>query len=42
VREQRRGGAMFNITTNLGLRAEWERLHDSEVDIMSIGIQYKF
>lgn len=35
-------GAMFNITGSLGLRAEWERLHDSEVDIMSIGIQYKF
>ncbi len=35
-------GAGFNFTNNLGLRAEWERLDDSEVDIISIGIQYRF
>lgn len=35
-------GAMFNFTPNFGLRAEWERLHDSEVDIISLGIQYRF
>ena len=35
-------GAMFNFTRNLGLRGEWERLQDSEVDIISIGIQYRF
>jgi hypothetical protein len=33
---------MFNFTRNLGLRAEWERLQDSDVDIMSIGIQFGF
>lgn len=35
-------GAMFNFTRNLGLRAEWERLQDSEVDILSVGIQFRF
>lgn len=35
-------GAMFNFTRNLGLRAEWERYNDSEIDVMSIGIQYRF
>jgi OOP family OmpA-OmpF porin len=35
-------GATFSIGRNLGLRAEWERLHKSEVDFMSLGIQYKF
>lgn len=35
-------GAMFNITLNLGVRAEWEHLEDSDLDVMSIGIQFKF
>jgi OmpA-OmpF porin, OOP family len=35
-------GALFNITPNLGLRGEWERLEDSEVDIISIGLQFRF
>lgn len=35
-------GATYNFTRNFGLRAEWERLNKSEVDIMSIGIQYRF
>jgi OOP family OmpA-OmpF porin len=35
-------GAAFNFTRNFGVRAEWERLNDSEQDIMSIGIQYRF
>jgi OOP family OmpA-OmpF porin len=35
-------GAGFNITRNFGLRAEWERLKDSEVDIFSAGLQYRF
>jgi hypothetical protein len=35
-------GATVNITRNLGLRAEWERLEDSEIDMLSIGVQYKF
>ena len=35
-------GGSFNFSRNLGLRAEWERLNDSEVDVLSIGLQYKF
>jgi OOP family OmpA-OmpF porin len=35
-------GATYNFTRNLGVRAEWERLNDSEVDIMSVGLQYRF
>jgi OOP family OmpA-OmpF porin len=35
-------GGTFNFNRNLGLRAEWERLDKSEVDIVTIGIQYKF
>lgn len=35
-------GAAFNFTRNFGVRTEWERLNDSEVDIMSIGLQYRF
>jgi OOP family OmpA-OmpF porin len=35
-------GAMFSFTSNLSLRAEWETLDDSEVDIISIGLQYRF
>jgi len=35
-------GATYNFTRNLGVRAEWERLNDSEQDIMSIGLQYRF
>lgn len=35
-------GATYNFTPNLGLRAEWERLNKSDVDMMSIGIQYRF
>jgi OOP family OmpA-OmpF porin len=35
-------GAMFNITRNWGIRAEWERAEDSEVELISIGVQYRF
>ena len=35
-------GAMYSITRNLSLRGEWERLEDSEVDMISIGLQYRF
>ena len=35
-------GAMLNVTRSFGLRAEWERLIKSEVNIVSIGIQYRF
>ena len=35
-------GAMFNFSRNLGVRAEWERYNDSEIDVLSIGVQYRF
>jgi OOP family OmpA-OmpF porin len=35
-------GASYNFTRSLALRAEWERFNDSEVNVMSIGVQYKF
>ena len=35
-------GATFKLTKNFGIRAEWERLNDSEVNFMSVGVQYKF
>ena len=35
-------GAGYNFSRNLGVRAEWERLNDSDQDIISIGIQYRF
>jgi OOP family OmpA-OmpF porin len=35
-------GAVYNFTRNFGVRAEWERFNDSEVDNLSIGIQYRF
>lgn len=35
-------GAAYNFTRNLGVRAEWERFTDSELDVMSIGVQYRF
>lgn len=35
-------GATYNFSRNFGVRAEWERLNDSEVDIMSIGLEYRF
>lgn len=35
-------GAAYNFSRNFGIRAEWESLDDSEVDILSIGVQYRF
>jgi len=35
-------GATYNFTKNLGLRAEWERVNDAEVDMLSVGVQYRF
>src|SRR5262245_53067283 len=35
-------GGMFNFSRNLGVRAEWERYNDSEIDVLSIGLQYRF
>jgi OOP family OmpA-OmpF porin len=35
-------GAMFDIARNVSLRAEWERNDEAEVDMMSIGVQFRF
>jgi len=35
-------GGVFNFSRNLGVRAEYERYNDSEIDVFSIGIQYRF
>jgi OOP family OmpA-OmpF porin len=39
-------GVRFDITHNLGVRAEWQRYTDlgeiTDVDVMSIGVQFKF
>ena len=35
-------GVRWDLTRNWGLRAEWERLSDSKLDIFSVGVQYKF
>ena len=35
-------GAMYNFTRSLGVRAEWERLQKSDVNMMSLGVQYRF
>jgi OOP family OmpA-OmpF porin len=35
-------GALFNFTRNLGVRAEYERYNDSEINVLSIGVQYRF
>jgi len=35
-------GAIYNFTRNFGIRAEWERANDSEVNNLSIGLQYRF
>lgn len=35
-------GVLFNFTRNWGVRAEWEKLEDSKVDMISIGVQYRF
>jgi OOP family OmpA-OmpF porin len=35
-------GATYHFSRNLGVRAEWERFNKSEIDMMSIGIQYHF
>jgi OOP family OmpA-OmpF porin len=35
-------GAMFNFSRNLGVRAEYERYNDSEINVLSVGIQYRF
>ena len=35
-------GAMFDFTRNLGLRLEWERNDEVEIDMLSIGLQVRF
>jgi OmpA-OmpF porin, OOP family len=35
-------GALYNFTRNLGVRAEYERYNDSEINVLSIGVQYRF
>ena len=35
-------GAAYNFTEGFGVRAEWERLDDSELDVISVGLQYRF
>lgn len=35
-------GAMFDITPNFGIRAEWERNDELEADMMSLGLQVRF
>jgi OmpA-OmpF porin, OOP family len=35
-------GALYNLTRNWGVRAEWERANKSKLEIMSIGVQYQF
>lgn len=35
-------GAMFDVTRTFSIRAEWERNDEAEVDMMSIGVQFRF
>ena len=35
-------GAMFDFTRNLGLRLEWERNDEVDIDMLSIGLQVRF
>ncbi|HEX6321484.1 MAG TPA: outer membrane beta-barrel protein [Burkholderiales bacterium] len=35
-------GAMFNLTRNFGIRAEWERNDEAEIDMLSLGLQVRF
>ncbi|MFL6567018.1 MAG: outer membrane beta-barrel protein, partial [Burkholderiales bacterium] len=35
-------GAVFNFSRNLGVRAEYERYSDSEINVLSFGVQYRF
>lgn len=35
-------GATFDFTRNLGLRLEWERNDEVEIDMLSIGLQVRF
>jgi len=35
-------GGLFNVTDRWQVRAEWERGQDSKLDLLSIGVQYRF
>ena len=35
-------GVMFDIGQNFSVRAEWERNDEAEIDMMSIGVQFRF
>ena len=35
-------GGMFNFAGNLGLRLEWERNDEAEIDMLSLGLQVRF
>jgi OOP family OmpA-OmpF porin len=35
-------GALFSVRPNVALRAEWERLQKTELDFLSVGVQYSF
>jgi OOP family OmpA-OmpF porin len=35
-------GMAFNVTQKFAIRAEWERATDTEIDMLSIGVQYRF
>lgn len=35
-------GAMFQISRGWALRAEYERVNDSRIDLSSVGVQYRF
>lgn len=35
-------GALFNVTDKIGIRAEWERNDEAEIDMISVGVQVRF
>ena len=35
-------GALFGLTRDWGLRLEYERLNDTKIDLISLGVQYRF
>jgi len=35
-------GLMFNLGRNFSIRAEWERNDEAEIDMMSLGVQFRF
>jgi OOP family OmpA-OmpF porin len=35
-------GALFNVTERFAIRAEWERATDTKIDMISIGVQFRF